>query len=136
MKLILMLSLLALALPTAAASHEYVVASVGSDNSGDCPGGATGSSYNDASSSARAAGVTAGAGAATNCTRYTFWGATYEYRGVGASAFVYSPAGFHSASAQWYSGSSGCNMNAYVVAAGQSLGCPAGGPPAVPGLLP
>lgn len=78
-------------------------------------------------------------GAGTYCGGYPGW---YSYQGVGVGAghCNYSTWQCESVGAGWYKFNTICQTYTYAYAYGFSdyrpLGCPAGGPPAIPALLP
>lgn len=98
-----------------------------------------GYAFNGVSASHYAAPDSYNAGAGTYCSGYPGW---YEYSSVGAGASHcnYSTWTCESAAVGWYDYNGYCNTYVYLYGAGQyeyeQLGCPAGGPPAVPRVLP
>jgi hypothetical protein len=118
-------------------TKDNAIACAGSDASGTCSNGyqTTGAyvfNYDGASL------LYAGGGA--SC--FGMMGYSQESIAAGATSCDAMSCTF--AGAQWYSydymGMGGCDMAVYAAAGGQyqyqSLGCPAGGPPTIPALLP
>ena len=143
MRTILALSLIAAAVSfVPAASAECVQTTcVNADSFGSGSCDSTGYAYNYASAYTYGtpAGTVSG-GASTSCSSYSSF--NYEYTSLGGGAYTYGPAGYHYVYVGWYGytyGSfSACNSYVYGTdgVGYNQLGCPAGAPPAVPGLLP
>lgn len=138
MKLLLACSLIAIALvPLASAGGAG--AGAFSYGYGDCKGTTYAYNYNQVYAGASTGGVYAYGEAQTFCGVYQDWftGATHHSSGISGSAYACGPvAGCTFDYAAWYSYDSYCNAGAFTSAGYVPIGCPAGGPPAVPALLP